>query len=87
VVDRTKDGVKYIQGVRGVIERNTMRYYLAIDAYLAALNTPAENQVDKRFQNWYDSTRIYSRQLYEVEKEDYLAMKRKEYERQQQPPS
>jgi len=87
VIDRTKDGVKYIQGVRGVIERNTMRYYLAIDAYLAALNTPPDNQVDKRFQNWYDSTRIYSRQLYEVEKEDYLAMKRKEYERQQQPPS
>lgn len=87
VIDRKPDGVKYIQGVRGVIERNTMRYYLAIDAYLAALNTPAENLVEKRFQTWYDSTRLYSRQLYEVEKDDYLAMKRKEYERQQQPPS
>lgn len=87
VINRDQGGAKYIQGVRGVVERNTMRYYLAIDAYLAALNTPPENQVEKRFQTWYDSTRFYSRQLYEVEKDDYLTMKRKEYERQQQPPA
>lgn len=87
VIKKNQDGVKYIQGVRGVIERNTMRYYLAIDAYLAALNTPPDNQVEKRFQTWYDSTKLYSRQLYEVERDDYLTMKRKEYERQQQPPS
>lgn len=67
----------YIQGVRGVIERNTMRYYLAIDAYLAS---PLQ---EKRFEHWYDSTNQYSRQLKEVEREDYLAMKRKEYQRQQ----
>lgn len=67
----------YIQGVRGVIERNTMRYYLAIDAYLSS------DQQEKRFANWYDSTNQYSRQLKEVEREDYLAMKRKEYQRQQ----
>ncbi|MBA3697223.1 MAG: hypothetical protein H0W85_10845 [Methylotenera sp.] len=85
VIEKSPD-VKYIQGVRGVIERNTMRYYLAIDAFLAAINTPKENQVEKRFQTWYDSTRLYSKQLYEVEKEGYLAMKRKEYQRQQQPP-
>lgn len=28
---------EFIGGVRGAIERNTMRYYLAIDAYLGAL--------------------------------------------------
>ena len=85
VVEKTPE-IKYIQGVRGVIERNTMRYYLAIDAYLAALNTPTESQQEKRFQNWYDNTLMYSKQLYEVKKEDYLAMKRKEYQRQQEPP-
>lgn len=68
---------EYIQGVRGVIERNTMRYYLAIDAYLAS------QQQEKRFAQWYDSTNQYSRQLKEVEREDYLAMKRKEFQRQQ----
>lgn len=30
---------KCIGGVRGAIERNTMRYYLAVDAYLGALRT------------------------------------------------
>ena len=73
----------YIQGVRGVVERNTMRYYLAIDAYLAALTAPPENQLEKRFQYWYNATEQYARQLHEVERNDYLEMKRKEYQRQQ----
>src|SRR6185295_10225999 len=42
----------YIGGVRGVVERNTMRYFLAIDAYLAALAVPAPEQFEKRLQNW-----------------------------------
>jgi len=31
---------EFIGGVRGAIERNTMRHYLAIDAYLGAPATP-----------------------------------------------
>ena len=73
----------YIQGVRGVVERNTMRYYLAIDAYLAALKTAPAAQFDKRLQLWFTSTDQYARQLHEVELEDYMAMKHKEYARQQ----
>lgn len=73
----------YIKGVRGVVERNTMRYYLAIDAYLAALNSPADKQLEKRLLQWYNSTEQYAVQLHEVEREDYLAMKRNEYQRQQ----
>jgi len=72
----------YIQGVRGVVERNTMRYYLAIDAYLAALATPPNDQLNKRMQYWYDATDHYARQLHEVERNDYLEMKRREYQRQ-----
>ena len=73
----------YIQGVRGVVERNTMRYYLAIDAYLAALAAPPKDQLEKRLQYWYNATEQYARQLHEVERNDYLEMKRKEYQRQQ----
>jgi len=73
----------YIQGVRGVVERNTMRYYLAIDAYLAALTTPPKGQLEKRLRYWYNATDQYARQLHEVELDDYLAMKRREYRRQQ----
>ena len=35
----------YIGGVLGLLERNTMRYYLAIDAYLAAYSLPAGRAV------------------------------------------
>jgi hypothetical protein len=73
----------YIQGVRGVVERNTMRYYLAIDAYLAALTATPEDQLEKRMQYWYNGTDQYARQLHEVERNDYLEMKRREYQRQQ----
>ena len=73
----------YIRGVRGVVERNTMRYYLAIDAYLAALTAPPGDQLEKRLQHWYSATDQYARQLHEVERNDYLEMKRKEYQRQQ----
>jgi hypothetical protein len=84
ITGKSPDGKpSYIQGVRGVVERNTMRYYLAIDAYLAELNTPAQDLLEQRLQRWYSSTDQYPRQLHEVEREDYLVMKRKEYQRQQ----
>lgn len=73
----------YIQGVRGVVERNTMRYYLAIDAYLAALTAPPKDQFEERLQHWYNATDRYARQLHEVERDEYFEMKRKEYQRQQ----
>lgn len=73
----------YIRGVRGVVERNTMRYFLAIDAYLGALTAAPEDQLEKRLQHWYNGTDKYARQLHELERGDYLEMKRKEYQRQQ----
>jgi hypothetical protein len=74
---------QYIGGVRGVVERNAMRYYLAIDAYLGALSRPAATQLDQRLTNWFTATEQYPRQLHEVEREDYMRMKRSEYARQQ----
>jgi hypothetical protein len=70
--------------VRAVVERNTMRYYLAVDAYLAALTTPPKDQLEKRIRYWYDATERYAPQLHEVNRDDYLEMKRREYQRQQQ---
>ncbi len=73
----------YIGGMRGAIERNAMRYYLAIDAYLASLRAPADQQLEKRIRTWFDATERYSRQLHEMDRATYVAMKRGEYERQQ----
>ena len=73
----------YIGGMRGAVERNAMRYYLAIDAHLAALATPAEKRLDKRIETWFSATERYPRQLREMDRATYVAMKRGEYERQQ----
>jgi hypothetical protein len=73
----------YVDGMRGTVERNTMRYYLAIEAYLASLDKPPAQQLEARLQHWFDATEQYARQLHEVDKESYLAMKRAEYQRQQ----
>lgn len=72
----------YVGGMRGVVERNTMRYYLAIDAYLDSLALPAGQQLDQRLRAWFDATDKYPRQLHEVERDDYLRMKRDEVARQ-----
>lgn len=74
---------EYIGGMRGVVERNTMRYYLAIDAYLGALDEPAPVRLQKRLQRWFSATEQYPRQLHEVSRTAYLDMKRSEYLRQQ----
>jgi hypothetical protein len=76
----------YIGGVRGVVERNTMRYYLAIDAYLGALSAPPSEQLEKRLQSWFTSTEQYPLQLHEVDRAAYLDMKRREYLRDQKSP-
>ncbi|MEJ8823837.1 hypothetical protein WKW80_17630 [Variovorax humicola] len=73
-----KGAPKHIGGVRGVVERNTMRYYLAIDAFLDA---PAPAQLEARLGAWFDATERYALQLHETERTDYLAMKRNEYQR------
>ncbi len=84
VADGSSPGkTEYIGGVRGLVERNTMRYYLAIDAYLSALSSPPDKRLEQRLTNWFDATEQYPRQLHEVDRQDYMQMKLKEYERQQ----
>ena len=84
IVERKSDGTPvYTGNVRGVIERNAMRYYLAIDAYLAALSLPAAEQPEKRIRGWIASVERYPKQLREMEPDEYLVMKRKELARQQ----
>ena len=77
------DGPRHVGGMRGLAERNTMRYYLAIDAYLDSLSAPPSERVERRFAYWFDATEKYPAQLREVDRSSYLAMKRNEYRRQQ----
>ncbi len=83
VTGKTDDGKPvYIDGVRGVVERNTMRYYLAIEAYLGSLAAPTGEQQERRLRDWFAATERHAKQLHEMERDDYLKMKRNELQRQ-----
>jgi hypothetical protein len=83
-VGQPSDGnPQFIDGVRGLVERNTIRYYLAIDSFLDATTEPAPVALERRLQSWFSAIELYPRQLHEIERGEYLAMKRDEYKRQQ----
>lgn len=84
IVEHKPDGTPvYTGNVRGVIERNAMRYYLAIDAYLTAVTLPPAEQPEKRIRGWITAVERYPKQLREMDPDEYLVMKRKELARQQ----
>jgi hypothetical protein len=72
-----------IGGVRGAVERNAMRYYLAIDAFLDSLRAPEHQRAERRIQNWFTASERYPRQLREMDRSTYVSMKRAEVERQE----
>ncbi|MDZ7583655.1 MAG: hypothetical protein U0938_02380 [Thiobacillus sp.] len=83
IIGRQSSGQpEYIGGMRGVAERNTMRYYLAIDTFMGTLAEPPI-QLQKRLHRWFSATEQYPRQLHEVSRTAYMDMKRSEYLRQQ----
>ena len=73
----------YVTGMRSVVERNTMRYYLAVESYLASLLLPPGRQFNDRIERWFDATEQYRLQLHEMDRTEYLSMKKSEYARQQ----
>jgi len=72
----------YIGGVRGAVERNTVRYYLALQTYMDTVRYPEAQRFESRISRWYDLTARYPRQLKETEKSEYLANKRVERKNQ-----
>jgi hypothetical protein len=79
VASRTPDGRPvYVGGVRGVVERNTMRYYLAVEAYLGTLDAPVAERMEKRLRAFYAALERYPRQLHEFELAEYLDIKRRD---------
>lgn len=72
----------YIGSTRGLIERNTMRYDLAIEAYLGALSLPESQQLAKRLNDWHSGVERYPRQLHQLERAEYLELKRVEVQPQ-----
>ena len=83
VVDTDKHGKPvYVDGIQGVVERNSMRYYLAIQAFLDTQASPQASRFERRIAHWFDLTARYHPQLDELERHDYLRFKRKEQQDQ-----
>jgi hypothetical protein len=78
---RPDGGPEYVGGLRGIVERNAMRYYLALEAHLGALSVPAEARSEKSMRDWFAATERYPRQLHEIGRAEYLEMKRVETRR------
>ena len=76
----------HIGGTRGMVERNTMRYFLAIEAFLGALPASPQARFEKSLRDWFAAAERYPRQLHEIERGEYLDIKRREYLRQQAAP-
>jgi hypothetical protein len=78
IVERDADGRPlYIGGTRGMLERNTMRYYLALEAYLDSLDAPPAQRLERRLRAWYAGIERYPLQLQEeLSREEYLRLKR-----------
>lgn len=68
----------FVTGLRGIAERNTMRYYLALEAKLAAAALPEAQQPERRLEHWAAAVERYPRQLKEMERSEYLALKRRD---------
>jgi hypothetical protein len=68
-----------VAGLRGLIERNTMRYYLAITAFLGAREAPPAERLERRLRAWFAAVERYPRQLGEdMDEAEYLEMKRRQ---------
>ncbi len=69
---------RYVGGMRGLVERNAMRYFLAIDAHLDSYAVPEDKRFEAGLAAWFDATEVYAPQLHELDRAEYLAKKRAE---------
>ena len=65
----------FIDGMRGIIERNAVRYFLTIKSYLGTVRVSEDKRFNARIGAWFDLTEKHHQQLYEMDKDDYLEYK------------
>lgn len=80
VVERTPDGKPvYVRDLRGGLERNAMRYYVAIRSHLDALAAPPAQRLEKGLRTFLAWTERYPLQL--KEESGYAEAKRRDFQR------
>ena len=68
----------FVRGAQGMIERNLMRYYLVLKAFLDTQALPDSGRFEARISTFYDLMERYPAQLHEMERAEYLDVKRRE---------
>lgn len=69
---------QYVGGIRGIAERNTLRYFLAIEATLGTQEGPPAARLERRLRDFHAALERYPAQLHELTLDEYLALKRRE---------
>ncbi|HET7525743.1 MAG TPA: hypothetical protein VFK10_07355 [Burkholderiaceae bacterium] len=73
VVGQDSDGKPvYLRGERAALERNVIRYYLALLAHCSARSKPPREQTEARLRTWFALTERYSAQLHEFDLDEYM---------------
>ncbi len=80
-VDQAGEPV-YVKGIRGIVERNAMRYYLALKAFADTQHANASERFQTRIKYWVDLAMAYPRQFDGLDKKKYLEAKSWERENQ-----
>jgi len=62
----------YVRGERASVERNVMRYYLALLARCSVTTGSREGQTQARLRAWFALTERYAAQLHEYDLAEYL---------------
>jgi hypothetical protein len=73
---------KLITGFPAVIERSSVRAYFALKAYTLNYHLPPDKRFEACLKTWYDLNQPYKKQLYELERDQYLQIKRREHKNQ-----
>jgi hypothetical protein len=79
VVDHTAEGRPvYVKGVRGIVERNAMRYYVGMETCLQTLGIAPDQRFEVRLPRWYADVSRYPQLREPIGPDEYVAMKRRE---------
>jgi hypothetical protein len=73
-----QDKTAYVGGMSGVIERNTVRAFMAMQAYLDTVDAPLAGRYSERLQRWFALTDRFRRQLHELGRREYISVKMRE---------
>ncbi len=69
-----------VRGEQGIVERNLMRYLLAIRAFIE--EGGAREDLKATFRRWFFLSTLYREQLYEIPEQDYMRYKLNRYDQQ-----